>query len=635
MERRAASRGAAGRGGAGRGQRHRSTANPATRRRAGRRLTCVLAVTLLAAAVACSGGDESGGPDDPGDCLVVDLTTSPEKSELLGDLADRFNGSDRARLGEDCVFVRVQTKSSGLTEQLLAGQDWDEQAEGPRPVIWSPASSTWASVLDQHLSEQGAEPMAGDFTPFMLTPLVIAMPRPMAEALGWPDEPLGFADILTLARAGEGWGSRGHPEWGPFRLGKTNPNFSTSGLAALIAQAYAATGTTSGLSLEDLDRPEVADFAEGVESSVVHYGDTTLTFLNNWYRADQRGNPFQYVSAVAVEEKSVVDYNRGNPDGILDPGEEPRPPREQLVAIYPEEGTLYSDNPLITLDAGWVDERERDAARLFVDFTQTARNQRRVLEFGFRPANPDVAVGAPITERNGVDPAVPETLLEVPEPEVLARLLADWAEQRKSARVLLVVDVSGSMGDPAGEGADATKLDLAKQAAIDALEQFKDDDEVGLWVFSTELGDRGDQTVLELVPPGRVGDVREQLRNRIRDLVPQNGTPLYDVTGRAYEAAVDAYDPARINAVVLLSDGRNDDGETSDDRDQLEELLTTLGEGSEGQATRPVRVFPIAYGGDADLPTVRQIAEATSAAAYDASDPATIDRVFDAVISNF
>ena len=98
---------------------------------------------------------------------------------------------------------------------------------------------------------------------------------------------------------------------------------------------------------------------------------------------------------------------------------------------------------------------------------------------------------------------------------------------------------------------------------------------------------------------------------------------------------MDAYDPARINAVVLLSDGRNDDGETSDDRDQFEELLTTLGEGSEGQATRPVRIFPIAYGGDADLPTVRQIAEATSAAAYDASDPATIDQIFTAVISNF
>ena len=48
--------------------------------------------------------------------------------------------------------------------------------------------------------------------------------------------PVGFSDILDLARNQQGWGAFGHPEWGPFKLGKTNPNFSTSGLAALIAQ---------------------------------------------------------------------------------------------------------------------------------------------------------------------------------------------------------------------------------------------------------------------------------------------------------------------------------------------------------------------------------------------------------------
>src|SRR5690606_10068169 len=151
-------------------------------------------------------------------------------------------------------------------------------------------------------------------------------------------EPIGFADILSLANDPEGWAKFGHPEWGQFRLGKTNPNFSTSGLSALIAQAYAANDKTSGLSIEDLQKPSTVQFAEGVESAVVHYGDITMTFMNNWFRADQRGNPFGYVSAVAVEEKSVIDYNKGNPDGVLQEGEEPRPPRVPLVAIYPEEG---------------------------------------------------------------------------------------------------------------------------------------------------------------------------------------------------------------------------------------------------------------------------------------------------------
>ncbi len=48
-----------------------------------------------------------------------------------------------------------------------------------------------------------------------------------------------------------------------------------------------------------------------------------------------------------------------------------------------------------------------------------------------------------------------------------------------------------------------------------------------------------------------------------------------------------------------------------------------------------MRVFTIGYGDGADLPTLQQIAEASRAAAYNASDPKTIDRIFQSVLSNF
>ena len=155
--------------------------------------------------------------------------------------------------------------------------------------------------------------MATDPVSFMNTPLVIAMPRPMAEALGWPDQPIGWSDILALSRSANGWADEGHPEWGRFRLGKTNPNYSTSGLHALIAQTYAATGKTAGLSSEDLQNPTVQQYGRDIESSVVHYGDITMTFLNNWFRTDRRGTALNYASAVAVEEKSLIDYNAATP----------------------------------------------------------------------------------------------------------------------------------------------------------------------------------------------------------------------------------------------------------------------------------------------------------------------------------
>jgi Ca-activated chloride channel family protein len=48
-----------------------------------------------------------------------------------------------------------------------------------------------------------------------------------------------------------------------------------------------------------------------------------------------------------------------------------------------------------------------------------------------------------------------------------------------------------------------------------------------------------------------------------------------------------------------------------------------------------VRVFPIAYGADADSATLKTIADASSSAVYTAKDPSTISQVLSAVISNF
>ena len=600
-----------------------------------RRIPAVAAAVALALA-ACGGGGGDGaepggiGVDgDPGDCITVDMAVSSEKIALLTDLANSFNASDEAELDGQCIFVRPATKSSGAAANLIVDGWPDPENNGPRPVIWSPAASGWAGIVN----ERAGTVLAPPGTPFMLTPLVIAMPEPMAEALGWPTAEIGFADIVELAQDPEGWASVGHPEWGPFRLGKTNPNYSTSGLNFTIAEYYAATGKRAGLTVEDLNRAEAQDFARSVESAVVHYGDITMTFLNNWFAADARGTSLTYASAVAVEEKSVIDYNRGDPDGVLAPGEVPRVPRVPLVAIYPSEGTLFSDNPFIILETDWVTPEQQAAATLFETYVQRPENQQRVLEFGFRPNNPDVPLAEPITAANGVDPAQPRAELEVPQPDVLVRVLDAWAGHRKEARVLLVLDISGSMGELVTD--DRTRLDLAQQAAVSALDQFKDADEVGLWVFSTDQLGSPDPNYRELVPVGPIGGQRELIADQILSQIPTNGTPLYDVTAKAYESMLAGYDPSKINAVVFLTDGINDDGVLDDDEQQFGDLITTLRAGSEGAQSRPVRVFTISYSDAADTATLKAIAQATSAAHYDASNPATIQQVFTAVISNF
>lgn len=607
-------------------------------RRPHRRVAPLAVVLIVAmAAVACSSGGNSSstGGAGGGRCVKVDAVVSSEKIQLLGDLARSFNASG-ATVDGRCISVAVQKLASGAATSALA-DGWDSAVNGPRPVIWSPASSAWGQILNQRLSATGQPAMAPrDPAPFMVTPLVIAMPQPMATALGWPGKPIGWSDILTLSRSRTGWADYGRPEWGLFKLGKTNPNYSTSGLNALIAQTYAATGKTAGLSAEDLNNPTVVQYGQDIESSVVHYGDITMTFLNNWFRADQRGTALNYASAVAVEEKSVIDYNAGNPDGVLDQGEKPRKPRIPLVAIYPTEGTLYSDNPVFILKADWVSSQQARAAAQFQRFVQEPGNQQQVLKFGFRPGNPAVKVASPVATANGVDPAQPQTLLEVPSGGVMDQVLKRWAQQRKGARVMLTLDVSGSMGDPANPNnpGGPTKLDLAKQAVAAGLDNFKAEDLVGLRIFTSDVDGKG-ATFQDLAPVAPIGPVREKLRTQVQSLTPLNATPLYEVTGESYQTMLAGYDPALINAVVVLTDGMNDDGAPADDRRQLDGLVTTVRAGSDGENSRPVRIFTVAYGRDTNPAELKRIAEASNATVYQATDATTINDVFAAVVSNF
>src|SRR5688500_9155239 len=140
-----------------------------------------LFLALLVAGCTVSTDDDAGdGLEDPGDCIPVDIASSPEKLELLTDLANTFNDSDDAEVDGECVFVRVQRKSSGEGANLVAN-DWpDPDVNGPRPVIWSPASSAWGGVVNQRKADAGEDPVAPPANSFMLTPLVIAMPEPMA-----------------------------------------------------------------------------------------------------------------------------------------------------------------------------------------------------------------------------------------------------------------------------------------------------------------------------------------------------------------------------------------------------------------------------------------------------------------------
>jgi Ca-activated chloride channel homolog len=556
-------------------------------------------------------------------CTTVNIAASSEKAALMGQIANSYRDSGRTVNGE-CFDVAVTSAASGTAEANLAA-GWDDTLNGPSPDVWTPAASTWVSLLQSDLTAKDRPNIvpATASESVTSTPLVLAMPEPMAKALGWPDTPIGWADVLALATDPQGWASKGHPEWGKFTLGKTNPTVSTSGLAATIGTLVAATGTSSDLTQAALQKPEVQQYLKDVESSVVHYGDTTLTYLANLQRADDAGAALGYLSAAAVEEKSVLDYNAGNPSGDPKTLGEHAAPKVPLVAVYPKEGTLYSDSPYVILDAPWASADKKAGAKDFLEYLQLPEQQKVFTDSFFRTA--DHAPGDPITTSPYLIADGVTIALNPPSPDVLRDVRSLWAEVRKSARVLVLMDVSGSMASDSGSGGKS-KLDLAKSAATTALDQLVDTDQVGFSVFTTDLPTPNTITA-DLVDVGPLSATRQPINDAIAQLTPMNGTPLYAATQLADETMNASRDPSLINAVVVLTDGRNE--YTDND---LNGLISQL---QVHARENGVRVFTIAYGPDADLDTLQQISDASQAAAYDARNPATIDKVFADVLSNF
>jgi Ca-activated chloride channel family protein len=469
---------------------------------------------------------------------------------------------------------------------ILAGQE--------QPAIWSPASSILVPIANQEwASMNNGDPLTDDNPqPLVLSPVIIAMWQPMAEALGWPDEPIGWADIAEITRSGQTWADFGHPEWGPFQFGHTHPDYSNSGITSILAIVYAATGKTSGLTVEDVQQPEVAEFLADVESGVIHYGRSTGFFGRQMFN---RGPG--YLSAAVLYENLVVEsYDEERYPNLPFP----------VVAIYPQEGSFWSDHPFAILNGSWMDEELTAAAELYRDYLLAAPQQEKALQYGFRPADPGIPITEPISPQNGVDPNEPQTLLDVPPAEVTQAVRELWEENKKRVEVQVVLDTSGSMNE---EG----RLQQAKTALDNFIAQLSDEDKLGIVTFS--------DSARVLTPLTELGDKRADVLSRVEGLFASGGTRLIDTVIEAYEELAQDPPGERIRAIVVLSDGADNTSSLTPSQ-----LTRRIQADESGQS---IKVFTIAYGtgGDVDTELLRVMAEASGATTYQ-SNPTEIEQVY-------
>lgn len=544
----------------------------------------LLAALLL---TACSGFSLGGKQ------VVVSMVYGSEKEAWLQPLVEQFNRAKHKTAGGAVIEVQITAMGSLESgEQIVQGLI--------NPTVWSPASSAYVPVINAEWRRTHADDLVvGEPPDLVISPIVIAMWQPMAEALGWPDKPLGWGDIAQLAIAPDGWAGYGFPEWGSFKLGHTHPNFSNSGILAVIAEAYAGAGKQRGLTVDDVQSPQVKEFMAEVESSIIHYGESTGFFATRMF---ERGP--SYLSAAVLYENLVVEQQTKVLNNTVS--------QTPVVALYPKEGTFWSNHPYIILNAPWVTAEQKEAAELFQAFLLDKPQQLKALEYGFRPADHNIGLSAPLDALHGVDPRQPQTVLEVPAAEVIIAVQELWRkEAKKPVDLVVVLDISGSM--------QGEKINAARKSLMDFVNLLDDRDRLQIILFSDEL--------TTLTPLSSLGEKRVDVLRRIGGIIEGGDTRLYDAVDAAYEALRSDGDPAHIRAIVALTDG-NDTASAL----RLDGLLQKVGNLSEGGSA--TKVFTIGFGSNADRRVLTQIAEATGAKQYD-SDPATIQKIYAEIATFF
>ena len=427
----------------------------------------------------------------PPNSLLITIVTNDTKAEWLGLVTDRFNkAAVKTSSGHQIVVQMIQESSPQPTvDKIVAGE--------MQPTLWSPADISWIEQANGRLNEKGRPPVVGEQCPRIVYAATgFAMWRPMAEALGWPDKPIGWKQIAELAGDPQGWARYGHPEWGQFKFGHAHPEKSSTGFSMLATLAYAATGKTSGLTADDVWSPAVMDAFRTVEQDTYHYGTSTsrLTTL-----MVQRGP--SYLHAVTASETSALYSNVHFAKDKWD----------QFAFIFPAEGTFWMDNPACILDASWVSAEQREAATTYREYLLAFEQQDQAVTIGLRPGAPGVPAHCPICLEMGTDPRVsPQTVrpLANVSADTQAAIIDVFKETKKDANVILVLDMSVSMR---GE-----KLSNAVDASLKFIDGLAPGDRVQLYAFNN--------SVVQVGPGGPASDVRQAISRALMQTQPGGQT---------------------------------------------------------------------------------------------------------------
>jgi ABC-type molybdate transport system substrate-binding protein len=476
--------------------------------------------------------------------------------------------------GAGCYKVEVSNRDSSATAESLAVSDGSE-----RPDVWIPDSTMWL----QRAQDKGAwnTPVTG--TSIASSPVVIALTDESATELGWPNQKLTWSELIGPAARN-------------VTVGFPDPAKDPVGVATLFG-------------LRDLIKsssdPGGASVAAMRKLSPNTVSDNTELFA----RLPGGNSPAEPLGGFPTSENSLLRHNVRQDSG-------------QLVAVYADPPVPGLDYPYVVLPD--TSDDKRAAAKKFLDKLMDQQSSDALADAGFR--TPD---GKALRDRSQDKrtTAVPMTPVRLPESSEVEQVLNSWAAVNLSGRVQVLLDVSGSMNDPV-PGTGKNRMDITMQAAIAGVGLFKSTTKIGWWLFATKLD--GDKDYAVLLP---MRTVAEQLAAGALDklkavrAVPNGGTGLYDSVLAAYQDARQNWEPGRINVVIVLTDGKNEDPNGI----SLDVLLSQLDKLQDPR--RPLKVIGIGIGPGVDPAELKKISETTGGQAFTTPDPTKIGDVFNAALA--
>ncbi|WP_424186332.1 VWA domain-containing protein [Actinokineospora sp. G85] len=382
-------------------------------------------------------------------------------------------------------------------------------------------------------------------TSTMTSPVVIGLRPAAARRLRAVADRPSWADVADRAAAGQ------------LRLAVPDPHRSDVGLTALLGMATAAVGTGQALRAEDV----ACDRLAGLRSGHTPTGpDPAAEFAA---RQDS-------LDGVVDHESALLELNAS---GAL---------REPLELVYPRDGVVLSDFPLLLLDAG-----ERAAYDRVVAWLLDPAHQERIMA---------------TTARRPVDPAVPRerrlgadigTGMFLPDSaDVLDRLLAAY-DKPNDAHVVFVLDFSPSMAGERVAGLRSVFSELSG-AGTGGFDRFHLGETLTVVRFAGQVLDERTVTV-------RGQADLDGLADAVAGDDFGRGTAIWSAVRQAYR-----HDPT---SVVLVTDGENNAGIP------VEELRPG-----------PAPLFAVRIG-EADPAPLRRVAEATGGALVDGSAGSLTDAV--------